>query len=1110
MAAWMVSVKNLNQRVRQKLDYEGDALASMISRHMVDYEVSLKSLNAFIQSSEDIRQDEWARFVENLEIKKYFPGMLALAYSPCFSENERESWESMMHRDGFSEFSIRPQGVREEYAPLIYMAPLSEANRWALGIDLLGDATRSAATTRARDTAKITVSEIFEFVTDQERGKSIGFVVYLPVYEKGAPLDDVNGRRDSFKGLVSAAFRAQDLMHAIIDEVPRGYEFDIYGVRSEGDEQRLFMSDFNGSEADSAHFRASSQFETSRKISIAGDSLWRVDLYAGDEFMSGLGEKQPMIIVFSGLVVDILLFLCIASLSRSERISQKRVEASTVELGKARTKLQLALDSACIGVWERDIQTGSLVWDRRMREIYEIDDSEDADLMEVVLSRMHPNDRENIIQNDARSVKEGVPVSQTFRILMDDGTEKYIRSTTIAERDEFGEPTRLIGLNYDISDQYEAEQRLRTMTKAIDAATYGVVITDADGENLISYVNPAFERITGFSYDDAVGQNCRFLSKGSPEQEEMPMLKSAIKTFKPVTVTLRNSRKDGSLFWNRLSVSPIFNKDGKPTNFVGIQEDITIEKIQAEQLEQAMGQAQEMAFDAESSSRAKSAFLATMSHEIRTPMNAVIGMSTLLANSPLSDEQKEYVETIQNSGDALLSLINDILDFSKIEAGEVSLESLPFDPMTLIYESMNMVASKASDAAVELSYNVDPELPESLIGDSNRIRQILVNLMSNAVKFTHFGGVRLHLEIDSVEEHPDGERLLYALRIRVEDSGIGISEAALEKLFEPFTQADSSTTRRYGGTGLGLAISRRLANAMGGDISAESKVSIGSTFTVTLILEGEKDYQKAFDVYKTDDLRGKHFSFVDCQPENRKLLTQALTAWGMVESSLSEDVTDVQFYDILNSGSDAGVEIEPASASKDCPKIFLLSDYRDVPEQIKDASIISKPIRLSTLNRVVLEALELRETKRQERSVARTDFEGLQSGGEPLNILIAEDNKVNQRVLLHMLKRYGHEADLADDGLEAVKAAEKKAYDIIFMDVQMPVISGLEATARIRENGQSASRDAWVTALTANATKEDSEECLEAGMDSFMSKPIILNKLTENLEAATKRQAERI
>ncbi|MEM7673792.1 MAG: ATP-binding protein, partial [Verrucomicrobiota bacterium] len=702
------------------------------------------------------------------------------------------------------------------------------------------------------------------------------------------------------------------------------------------------------------------------------------------------------------------------------------------------------------------------------------------------------------------------PVLQTFRILMDDGSAKYIRSTTIAELDDTGSPTRLIGLNYDVTDQHEAELRLRTMTMAIDAATYGVVITDADQGNVISYVNPAFEKITGYSTEEAVGVNCRFLSRGSPNEAELPLLRNALKQFRPVTVTLRNTRKDGSLFWNRLSIAPIFNADNKPTHFVGVQEDITIEKIQAEQLEQAMGQAQEMAFDAESASRAKSAFLATMSHEIRTPMNAVIGMSTLLANSPLTEEQKEYVDTVQSSGNALLSLINDILDFSKIEAGEVSLESIPFDPLTLIYESMNMVAAKASEAAVELTYTVDPNLPNSLIGDANRIRQILVNLLSNAVKFTHFGAVKLHLEIESVEGDSDEFQLLYALRIRVVDTGIGISEQALQKLFEPFTQADSSTTRRYGGTGLGLAISRCLANAMGGDLIAESQVGVGSTFTVSLILQGEKGTEKALARFNSDQLAGKRFCFSSCQPENRDFITHALTAWGMENGDFAEDAADLIFEDILNTDEESLSNLKVEESLSNKGRIFLFPDYRKVPECLEDQAIINKPIRLSTLNRMVLESLELVEKTSERKTAENNDFDQGPDNTEPLNILIAEDNKVNQRVLAHMLKRYGRQADVAGDGEQAMKMAKEKAYDLIFMDVQMPVLSGLEATTGIREDTSSASQGAWITALTANATKEDTEECLESGMDSFMSKPIIISKLTENLDAAAKKRASEI
>ena len=885
-----------------------------------------------------------------------------------------------------------------------------------------------------------------------------------------------------------------------------GYDFKVFGVNYGGQDQLLYLSDFNSSAEDVEQTLAAAKHHTSRDVEICGGRKWRTEIYARPIFYETLGANQPLIVGLFGLVIDALIFFAFVTLARSQRRAVENHEHSSIELKEARARLELALDSAQMGVWERDLKTGKLIWDDRVAKMFQSDAGQISTKEEVTLQRFHPEDREKIFENDARAIAEQKPITHVYRIILDDGSIRYIKSTTSAVRDENGEAIRLIGLNYDVTEQEENEQQLRITTKAVDAATIGVVITTANKDRRITYVNPAFEKISGYSADYAIGKNCRFLSEGSRDQEDLKLLKNALEAWQPITVTLRNKRKDGSPFWNRLSVSPVYDENEWVTHWIGIQEDITIEKLQSEQLEQAMGQAQAMAFDAESASRAKSAFLATMSHEIRTPMNAVIGMSTLLANSPLTSDQQEYVSTIRSSGDSLLLLINDILDFSKIEAGELNIESVVFETLPVFYETINMVAAKASQAAVELSYTLPPELPSTLIGDPNRLRQILINLLSNAVKFTHFGGVAMEVDLSRPIFQPGDSKVIHNLRIRVTDTGVGISEKALERLFEPFTQADSTTTRKYGGTGLGLAISRKLAQAMGGDIDAASVEGVGSTFTLTIPILGERDVPIAYEKFDHADLRGKTFSFDNCQPNNEVFVANALQNWGMLQHEGGNEAPDVLFAEISNSHDDDSVKCRVDSLAVPEKSVLLVPDAHSFSCIEDTLNTLTKPIRISSLHRAVGNAINRNVGKSSERRVISKDFEKEPDAEHvSLKILIAEDNRVNQRVLQQMLKRFDLEAEIANDGAEAVKKSAIQAYDLIFMEVQMPVLSGIEATQRIREQSTSPSRGAWITALTANATSEDSKECIAAGMDSFMSKPIVLDRLKENIEAATQR-----
>jgi signal transduction histidine kinase/two-component SAPR family response regulator/HPt (histidine-containing phosphotransfer) domain-containing protein len=526
---------------------------------------------------------------------------------------------------------------------------------------------------------------------------------------------------------------------------------------------------------------------------------------------------------------------------------------------------------------------------------------------------------------------------------------------------------------------------------------------------------------------------------------------------------------------------------------------------------------------AESAARAKADFLAAMSHEIRTPMNGVVAMVSLLLETQLSAEQRGYLETIHASSEALLTIINDILDFSKIEAGKLELDSRPFDLRSCVEETLDLMAARAFEKNLDLIYQMDDEISAQVEGDTLRLRQVLVNLLSNAIKFTRAGEILVQIRLLSAREGEKQNRSLVHLHFSVRDTGIGIPPERLARLFKPFTQADASTAHRYGGTGLGLAISKQLVELMGGKMWAESVPGEGSTFHFTINVLAPSQVEVSRLAGPQEKLAGRRVLIVDDNVTSRRVLVELTAKWGMIPQGVADaqqardclregNRFDLAILDAQLSGTDGftlAAEIHQMPAAASMPLLLLtplgLRQEAASVTRIPLAAYTTKPVKPVQFYDSLVHALYNTKIDGQEPAPPPIQQKQSFASRQPLRVLLCDDNSINQKVASRILQQLGYEPDLAVNGREALDALERKPYDLIFMDVMMPEMDGLEATRAIRDLQREGVKTNFksrivIIAMTAQAMQGDREKCLAAGMDDYLPKPIRPNDVRAMIE----------
>jgi PAS domain S-box-containing protein len=654
-----------------------------------------------------------------------------------------------------------------------------------------------------------------------------------------------------------------------------------------------------------------------------------------------------------------------------------------------------------------------------------------------------------------------------------------------------------------ISLNNEVTAQTKRLSAVIDNIVDGIITIDECG--IIESFNPAATDIFGYNEQEAIGQNIKILLLESFHPELDGYLSNHLKSTEKTQIEIERvfigQRKDGSTFPMELGVSELIIDNAR--HFVGIIRDIT----ERHQAKIALKKAKD---SAEQANQAKSEFLANMSHEIRTPMNGVIGMTSLLLDTPLNPEQHNFAKIVKSSAKSLLSIINDILDFSKVEAGMLEMESIDFDMDLLMNEFGRSIAIRAHEKGLELICPANPIQHKCYSADPGRVRQILNNLVGNAIKFTEQGEVAVYYKVQQQTEART--KVLF----EVKDTGIGLSEEQQAGLFERFSQADGSTTRKHGGTGLGLAISKQLVELMGGEIGIKSAEGTGSTFWFTLDLENAEHSAPSFSVA---DLRGQKILVVDDNLTNRTLLGHLLTNWQvehtLVESakqaleSLTEAVTNKQAYSIAiidmqmpdMDGAQLGTAIKNDKAIANTHLLMLTSQgQRGDTQKLKAVGFdayLNKPVDQAILYNTLIQVAKITTND----APILTEYSSRHTPQFKARILVVEDNVINQMVAQSMLEQYGIQSDVAANGEEAVRALENFPYDLVFMDCQMPVMDGFEATLSIRSAESKVRNKAIpIIAMTANTMQGDREKCLAAGMNDFISKPVETLKFQQSLE----------
>jgi PAS domain S-box-containing protein len=858
-----------------------------------------------------------------------------------------------------------------------------------------------------------------------------------------------------------------------------------------------------------------------------GEIAFRSNLHAafGFPILSG-AEVTGVIEAFSHEIGkpdhDLLSLIEALGSQIGQFIKRRRTEE---ELRVSRERFELAMLGSRDGVWDWDLRTNQVYYSPRWKSMLGYEDREIRNHFEEWEKLLHPEDRERSLAAVHAYLEGRAPMYELeHRLRHKDGSYRWILTRGVALRDAEGKPYRMAGSHTDITGRKQAEQALRDSEALYHSLveTLPLNVFRKDLQSRFTFGNKLFCQTLGKPREEFIGKTDFDFYPAELAEKYRLDDRRVIEQREILNEVEEHYKPDGEKIYVQVLKTPVYDSRGEVIGTQAIFWDVTDRRRAMEEMRNAKEAA-------ESANRAKSAFLANMSHEIRTPMNAIIGMTELVLETDLSAEQREYLDLVKKSADSLLAVINDILDFSKVEAGRLELDTVAFSLRDHIGDTLNTLAPRAYQKGLELASHLAADVPETVLGDPLRLGQILVNLVGNALKFTERGEVvvmvsRAQLK-DGKSQHehtPNGnsrQSEICDLHFSVRDTGIGVSPDKRDLIFDPFTQADGSTTRQFGGTGLGLAIARRLVEMMGGRIWIESEAGKGSTFHFTARLGVQDGPTSRPMPVEAASIQGLPVLVVDDNATNRRILDEMLNHWQMrptlvdsgpaaletlLQASRSGEPFPLVLLDVQMPGMDGYMLAErirqlPEIAGTTLMLLTSSSQSGEVArrKELRISVALNKPIKQADLWKAIMRVLGMPLSV---DSRGESTPEQAPQGTRPLSILLAEDNLVNQKLAVRLLERRGHQVVVANNGREALELLKRQSFDAILMDVQMPEMDGYEATAAIRREEQVTGRHIPILAMTAYAMKGDRERCLEVGMDGYISKPVRAKELFETLE----------